>query len=401
VAVLAVLAAAAGVVLATQSSSSSPSTSAAAAQPTRRQLDRAFHLVATTPATGTTGVDAAGPFTVTFSKPLAKNSPLPSFSPKIFGTWTRVTPTTMSFTPAADLPVGASVTMTIPGGRSGIRAATKKHLPDTQTVSFTIDPGTTMRMQQLLAQLNYLPVSFVSTAVPAPTPTTTTPTHGSGSHGGRAAPIPTTTPTTTPAPPPPPPVSSLQQPGQFAWRWPDVPAQLQAQWQPGVNNVISTGALMQFESAHGFATSNDPTPTPQVWWALLQAASANQVASTPYTWVMVSRAQPETLTVWQNGASVFSSPANTGISASPTVAGTFPVYERFTVTTMSGHNPDGSVYHDPGVPDVSYFNGGDAIHGFARPGYGYPQSLGCVELPFSAAAAVYPLTPIGTLVTVL
>ena len=68
---------------------------------------------------------------------------------------------------------------------------------------------------------------------------------------------------------------------------------------------------------------------------------------------------------------------------------------------MSGKNPDGSTYHDPGIPDVSYFNGGDAIHGFSRSSYGSPQSLGCVELPFPAAAAVFPLTPIGTLVTVL
>jgi lipoprotein-anchoring transpeptidase ErfK/SrfK len=49
---------------------------------------------------------------------------------------------------------------------------------------------------------------------------------------------------------------------------------------------------------------------------------------------------------------------------------------------------------------VSYFNGGDALHGFPRPGYGYPQSDGCVEMPISNAASVFPLTPIGTLVTV-
>ena len=67
---------------------------------------------------------------------------------------------------------------------------------------------------------------------------------------------------------------------------------------------------------------------------------------------------------------------------------------------MSGTNPDGSHYNDPGVPWVSYFNGGDALHGFDRPGYGYPQSDGCVEMPPSNAAVVWPMTPIGTLVTV-
>jgi lipoprotein-anchoring transpeptidase ErfK/SrfK len=55
---------------------------------------------------------------------------------------------------------------------------------------------------------------------------------------------------------------------------------------------------------------------------------------------------------------------------------------------------------DPGIPDVSYFNGGDALHGFIRASYGFPQSAGCVEMPYSEAASVYPYTPIGTIVHV-
>jgi lipoprotein-anchoring transpeptidase ErfK/SrfK len=67
---------------------------------------------------------------------------------------------------------------------------------------------------------------------------------------------------------------------------------------------------------------------------------------------------------------------------------------------MSGTNPDGSHYRDPGIPWVSYFLGGEALHGFIRPGYGWPQSLGCVEMRFNDAKTVFPYTPIGTLVTV-
>jgi hypothetical protein len=367
--VLAVLGAAGGIFTAMSSSASSPATAHdTATAPTRRASPKGFHLLSTTPATGATGVDAGGPYTVTFTQPLALNSPMPSFSPTVFGTWTRSSPSTLVFTPVADVAVGNSEAMTIPGGPTGVRSVHKTHLNSSKTVTFTVDPGSTLRVQELLAQLNYLPVSFT------PTPT-----------AARA----------------PGPVSSLAQPGQFQWRWLDVPPQLQALWQQGAANTISTGALMQFESAHNFTTSNNPTPTPAVWSALLQAANANQVATTPYTWVMVSRVLPESVTIWQNGAAVFSSPANTGIGSAPTATGTYPVFERFTVTTMSGKNPDGSTYHDPGVPDVSYFNGGDALHGFARPSYGSPQSLGCVELPFPAAAAIFPLTPIGTLVTVL
>jgi lipoprotein-anchoring transpeptidase ErfK/SrfK len=68
---------------------------------------------------------------------------------------------------------------------------------------------------------------------------------------------------------------------------------------------------------------------------------------------------------------------------------------------MTGTNPGGSHYSDPGIPDVSYFNGGDALHGYIRASYGFPQSDGCVEMPYSEAAAVYPFTPIGTIVHVV
>ena len=70
------------------------------------------------------------------------------------------------------------------------------------------------------------------------------------------------------------------------------------------------------------------------------------------------------------------------------------------MTTMTGTNPDGSHYVDPGIPWVSYFHGGDALHGFVRGSYGFPQSDGCVEMPPANAEVVYPLTPLGTLVTV-
>jgi hypothetical protein len=67
---------------------------------------------------------------------------------------------------------------------------------------------------------------------------------------------------------------------------------------------------------------------------------------------------------------------------------------------MKGTNPNGTTYNDPNVPYASYFNGGDALHGFIRAQYGYPQSNGCVEMSYANAAQVWPLTPIGTLVTV-
>jgi lipoprotein-anchoring transpeptidase ErfK/SrfK len=109
---------------------------------------------------------------------------------------------------------------------------------------------------------------------------------------------------------------------------------------------------------------------------------------------------PQKVTIYSNGAPVYTTPANTGIAAAPTDIGTFPVYLRYESQTMTGTNPDGSKYSDPGIPWVSYFSRGDALHGFVRGSYGWPQSVGCVELPPANAKIVYPLTPIGTLVTV-
>ena len=115
-----------------------------------------------------------------------------------------------------------------------------------------------------------------------------------------------------------------------------------------------------------------------MWTALLKATSRHKAAKRGYDYIEVSTSLPEALHVWRNGRVIYSSAANTGIAQRPTARGTFPVYARYLSTTMSGTNPDG----------------------FLRGSYGYPQSLGCVELPYGAAAVVFGYDPIGTLVTV-
>ena len=63
---------------------------------------------------------------------------------------------------------------------------------------------------------------------------------------------------------------------------------------------------------------------------------------------------------------VLTSPGNTGVPAAPTQLGTFPVFEHIPVGTMSGTNPDGTHYNDPGIRWISYFHGGEALHAFNR-----------------------------------
>ena len=113
----------------------------------------------------------------------------------------------------------------------------------------------------------------------------------------------------------------------------------------------------------------------------------------------MSEGSPETITVWHNGRRVLRTLVNTGIPGRPTVTGTFPVYLRYYFQIMKGTNPDGSKYADP-VSFVSYFNGSDAVHYYPRGSYGWPQSLGCVELPYTQAQQAWPFLTYGTLVTV-
>jgi hypothetical protein len=191
---------------------------------------------------------------------------------------------------------------------------------------------------------------------------------------------------------------SIQSVGTFTWLYPNLPKLLSALWQVGSDNVLVTGALMTFQSQHNLPTTGIADPV--TWSALISAVQNGQVDPAPYNYVSVTESSPETLTLYIAGQATFHTLVNTGISVSPTALGTYPVYLRYTSQTMSGTNPDGTHYNDPGIPWVSYFNGGDALHGFIRATYGWPQSLGCVEMPFASAKTVWPHTPIGTLVSI-
>jgi hypothetical protein len=170
-------------------------------------------------------------------------------------------------------------------------------------------------------------------------------------------------------------------------------------WHPGKPNDITRGAIMAFQNDHGLQA--DGFAGPRLWKAILADATRGKRISRGYSYVYVHReASPQTATLWHNGKTVITSPGNTGVAAAPTDLGTFPVFEHLRVTTMTGTNPGGGHYSDPGIKWVSYFNGGDALHAFDRASFGSPQSVGCVELPEAAAAKIWPYTPIGTLVTI-
>jgi peptidoglycan hydrolase-like protein with peptidoglycan-binding domain len=158
------------------------------------------------------------------------------------------------------------------------------------------------------------------------------------------------------------------------------------------------GALMVFQQSRHLPVT--AVADSRTWASLLATETHGSDDPRPYTFVTVSEHIPETLELHRGRHVVLTTPVNTGVPGAVTEQGTFPIYARFTSTTMSGTNPDGSKYSDPGVPWVNYFNGGDAVHGFPRPSYGSPQSNGCVELPIETARRVYGMLSIGDLVVV-
>lgn len=363
-----------------------------------------LEIESVSPAPGASDLSYTPTFTVRLSQPVATGSAMPTLSPSLPGSWTASGPRTLVFQASAQVAPYTSIRLTVPGGPGGVRDTAGSGLPRTLLADYAVEGASTLRLQQLLAELGYLPLTFV----PATDTATVTVVGGSGQRPTHVTLAADTSTKTKSAPTEEPVVDSEptvtdQIPlaplaGHFVWRFANTPGALEALWSPGVSNVVTRGAVMAFEAAQGLGVDGDAGP--MVWRTLLAAVAGRHLDPAPYDYISVSEGSPETLSVWQDGRTLFSVLANTGISVAPTAQGTWPVYVRYLVTTMSGKNPDGSKYKDPGIPHVAYFNGGDAIHGFLRPGYGYPQSLGCVELTYADAAQVWPYDQLGTLVTV-
>jgi hypothetical protein len=341
------------------------------------------------PAPGSATAKSNTRISLTFAGPVSKvlGTSRPTLSPAVPGTWSQPAPNQLVFTPSG-FGFGPGTSVAVRFGRPiAVAAATAPEqgaaitAAATSTYTFQVAPGSLARLAQLLAQLHYLPLRFV----PAP---------------GVALPITVAQEIST---------ISAPLPGSFSWRWAAIPATLAAQWTPSTfDNVLVKGALMAFDAnrptyAYDGYTLDAETVSQMAdastWEALIEAAVAHRFDPNPYSYVYVSKALPETLTLWENGADVLTSLTNTGIPQDPTVDGTFPIYVRYTVNYMNGTNPTGSTYHDL-VYWINYFNGGDAVHGFVRAAYGFPQSLGCVELPIPTAQTVFGDLAIGDLVTV-
>jgi hypothetical protein len=308
--------------------------------------------------------DGTARIVVRLSAPAAPNSPKPMLSPAVAGTW-KATGDSESFTPASTLEPCGTYTLTV---WAGTDAVGHPPLGRSSRLSLHVACPSLRGLQQALARLRYLPYTIDA---------------AHGRNGG-----------TRP--------EARASAARYAYDPPTASLTANVPHAPGLAygslDPTTRGALMVYQSDHDLPVTGAPDSS--TWASLLAAETLGHDDPVPYTFVTVSESSPETLEVHRGGHVVLSTPANTGVAGAETEMGTFPIYARYVSTTMTGTNPDGSHYSDPGVPWVNYFNGGDAVHGFPRASYGFPQSNGCVELPIGTAAQVYPLLAIGDLVIV-
>ena len=201
-------------------------------------------------------------------------------------------------------------------------AASAGTLKQASTVTFTTGTYSTLGLQQILAQLGYLPLTWspdatgADTGIPAPASLNQQ-------------------------------VSDAYEPpaGTFTFK-PGYPTELTSQWKAGKDNMLDKGAIRAFQSDQGLTM--DGVAGPDVWAHLLTAAAKNKVNPNGYTYALASQNSPhESLKVWHNGKLILNTPANTGVPGANTVDGTFPVYERLQFQIMKGTNLDGSKYADP------------------------------------------------------
>ncbi len=143
---------------------------------------------------------------------------------------------------------------------------------------------------------------------------------------------------------------------------------------------------------------------PATWTERTLAAGAENLAYPAVAgekWVDVNLSA-HTMTPYVGGKAAASTVKMVnGAKDTPSDVGTFHIYMKNPLMTMTGQNADGTDYETPDVPWSSFYNGGEALHGaYWRKTWGYAASHGCINLPIPTAKWIYDWAPIGTPVVV-
>ncbi len=168
-------------------------------------------------------VNGADPVRIHFSAALAADSPMPTVSPHIAGRWQRPDASTIEFLPEQGFAQHARVTVRIPGGDAGMKSVAGRTLAKRTAVRFRVGHWSTTRLDQLLAQLGYLPLTWS----PAAGPVNPAPGDAAGQRSAAFSP---------PA-------------GIFTWHH-GYPRELRTFWQQGQQqSLVLKGAVMAFPTA--------------------------------------------------------------------------------------------------------------------------------------------------------
>jgi len=308
--------------------------------------------------------NGAAPLLVRLSAPLAPGSPSPTLVPRVAGSW-RAEGAAEVFTPASALLPCSRYTLVISGRTQSVGHAP---LGRRRKLHLAVSCPSITALQEALAHLGYLDARL---------------------RAGRHVRLPRAHESRREAALSifsPPPAALVTYPANA----PPV--------RRGQLNTITRAALEVYQSDRGLSVTGSPDR--QTWLMLLDDLSTDRRDPRPYTWVQVSESQPERLWLHRGARVALTTLVNTGVAGAETPHGIFPIYLRFVSTSMAGEDPNGTRYDVPDVPWVNYFYGGDAVHGYPREAYGFPQSNGCVELPIEAARTIFPMLQIGDLVWV-
>jgi len=116
-------------------------------------------------------------------------------------------------------------------------------------------------------------------------------------------------------------------------------------------------------------------------------------------WIEIDLSK-QRVTIYMGDQPIKSVLVSTGRAKTPTRVGTYAIYSKRTVMTMTG-TIAGDYYYVPNVKWVSFFDGGEAFHGtYWHHNFGRPMSHGCVNMTEADAKFLYDFAPIGTKVVV-
>ncbi len=108
------------------------------------------------------------------------------------------------------------------------------------------------------------------------------------------------------------------------------------------------------------------------------------------------------LTAYEGDTPVFRAPVATGKDGFNTPTGTFAIYSKYTMQSMTG-NAGGESWYVPDIPWVQYVVGGVALHGtywHDQWGTGVRMSHGCINLNIDDAQWLYEWADVGTEVNI-